>query len=508
MLLPTAPDFLQLQAERRGAAGGLVLAGRPVSFGDLALAARALAAVLVRRGVGGGAPVAVLAGNVPAMPVMLYAVWGTGGIAVPVSVRATAGEVARLLEHARVRLLLCDEARAETGREAAAAAGAAALVCRPVPPLAPRQLRRGPTRARRPLAPRPEHVAAIAYTSGSSGEPKGVVLTHHNLLWATLACAQARGDTADGVGACMSPLSHVPVLVSHLLCRVLLGQRAVLFERFDVGSVLEAVERCGITDLPLIGGMVHDVVRLADVPAAARASVRKISVGGAPTPMESKRRLVELFPDAEMIEAYGQTESTDGVLMSRGRDVLVREGTVGRMNPHVHVSIQRCDGSLAADDEEGEIVVGGPTVMQGYHRNPRATAAALRGGWLHTGDLGRRDRDGYFHLTGRVKDLIITGGENVTPLEVEEVLRLHPDVADVAVIGTPHPRWGEQVTAIVVRRTGAALDAEALAIFAGERLAGFKKPRRIEFVATLPRNAYNKVQTHVLKQQFGGPAPA
>jgi acyl-CoA synthetase (AMP-forming)/AMP-acid ligase II len=250
--------------------------------------------------------------------------------------------------------------------------------------------------------------------------------------------------------------------------------------------------------------MVHDVAALSDVPAAARASVRKISVGGAPTPMESKRRLAALFPDAEMIEAYGQTESTDGVLMSRGRVVLEREGTVGRMNPHVHVAIRRADGMLAADDEEGEIVVGGPTVMQGYHRNPRSTAVALRQGWLHTGDLGRRDRDGYFFLTGRVKDLIITGGENVTPLEVEEVLRLHPDVTDVAVIGTPHARWGEQVTAVVVKRIGAALDADELMRFAGGRLAGFKKPRRIEFVATLPRNAYNKVQTHVLKAQFAG----
>jgi acyl-CoA synthetase (AMP-forming)/AMP-acid ligase II len=301
----------------------------------------------------------------------------------------------------------------------------------------------------------------------------------------------------------MSPLSHVPVLVSHLLCRVLLGATAVLVEKFDVDAVLDAVVRHAITDLPLIGGMVHDVVRLAEVPAPVRASVRKISVGGAPTPMDSKRRLVALFPDAEVIEAYGQTESTDGVLMSRGRVVLEREGTVGRMNPHVHVAIRRPDGRAAADDEEGEIAVRGPTVMQGYHRNPAATAAALRDGWLRTGDLGRRDGDGYFYLTGRVKDLIITGGENVTPREVEEALRLHPDVADVAVIGTPHPRWGEQVTAVVVKRLGAALGADELAAFAATRLAGFKKPRRIEFVASLPRNAYNKVQTHLLKEQLG-----
>jgi fatty-acyl-CoA synthase len=142
--------------------------------------------------------------------------------------------------------------------------------------------------------------------------------------------------------------------------------------------------------------------------------------------------------------------------------------------------------------------------MARYHRDVRATEAALRGGWLHTGDVGRRDGDGWFYITGRLKDLIITGGENVTPAEVEDVLRTHPDVADVAVIGTPHPRWGEQVTAIVVPRDGARPDADALVAFAGERLAGFKKPRRIEFVVTLPRNAVNKVQTSVLRERFGG----
>jgi acyl-CoA synthetase (AMP-forming)/AMP-acid ligase II len=263
------------------------------------------------------------------------------------------------------------------------------------------------------------------------------------------------------------------------------------------------VARHGITDVPLIGGMVYDVVGMGSVPEDVRRAVEKVSVGGAPTPMESKRKLGEIFERAEIIEAYGQTESTDGVLMARGRSVLEREGTVGRVNPHVIVALQRPDGAPAADGDEGEIVIGGPTVMGGYYRNREATDAALRDGWLRTGDLGRRDADGYFYLTGRVKDLIITGGENVSPLEVEEVLRTHPDVADVAVIGTPHPRWGEQVTAIVVRRAGTLIDGDGLAAFAGSRLAGFKKPRRVEFVAALPRNAYNKVQTHVLKQEFG-----
>jgi len=504
LLLPTAPAMLRHQAARRGEEAGVVFAGHTVPFGELADAAAELSAWLARRGIGAGHPVGLMAANTPAYVAMLYAIWGLGGVIVPISTRSTATEAARLLDHARAGALLCDPRRAEVAQEAARAAGVASLACKPLPPLAPRLLTRGGRRrAATAQAPTPERVAAIAYTSGSTGAPKGVTLTHGNFLWSTLACAQARGDTPDGVGACLSPLTHVPVLVSHLLCRIVMGAQAVLLEKFDLSAVLEAAERHAVTDLPLIGGMVFDVISRGDVPEAARRSVRKVSVGGAPTPMASKRQLAEIFPQAEVIEAYGQTESTDGVLMARGTSVFDREGTVGRMNPHVHVAIRRADGSFAGPDEEGEIVVAGPTVMQRYHRDTAGTAAALREGWLHTGDLGCRDGDGFFFVTGRVKHLIITGGENVSPAEVEAVLRLHPEVADVAVIGTPHPRWGEQVTAVVVRRDGGMVDAAALERFAGTRLAGFKRPRRVEFVGALPRNAYNKVETHLLRRQFG-----
>jgi acyl-CoA synthetase (AMP-forming)/AMP-acid ligase II len=293
--------------------------------------------------------------------------------------------------------------------------------------------------------------------------------------------------------------------VSHLLCRILAGASAVLLEKFDLDALLTTVERHGVTDLPLIGGMVFDVVTMGSVSASVRRVVRKVSVGGAPTPMDAKRKLAAIFDQAEIIEAYGQSESTDGVAMARGTSVFDHPGTVGRANPYVAVAIRRSDGTLAADGEEGEIVIGGPTVMGGYYRNRAATVAAVRDGWLHTGDLGRRNDAGYFFITGRVKDLIITGGENVSPVEVEDVLRKHPDVADVAVIGTPHPKWGEQVTAVIVPRTGANVEAAALTDFAGARLAGFKKPRRVEIVDALPRNAANKVQVHLLRQRFAQP---
>jgi len=504
LLLPTSPQFLRLQGQRRGAHGGLRFAGTQVTYPELAASVDALAAWLTQRGLGGGDYVGVLAANEPALVVMLFAVWGIGAVAVPLGVRATADEVASRLIHARARALLCDRARGALAREAATAAGIAAFAGAAAAPVHPRILRRGVTR-RRPPAPRTpgaDTLAVLAYTSGTTAAPKAAMLTHANLLWSASACATARGDRAEGVGACLAPLTHTPVLVSHLLSRILLGATAVLFERFDVGTLLEALPRHGITDLPLVGGMLFDLLALKHIPAAVRRSVEKVSVGGATTPLAAKCRLARMFGRAEIIEAYGQSESTDGVTMTRGHSAIERPGTVGLVNPYVHVAVQRPDGSITAVEEEGEIVVSGPTVMSGYYRDNAGTAAALRNGWLHTGDLGYRDRDGFLFVSGRLKEIIISGGENVSPAEVEAALRAHPDIEDVAVIGTPHPRWGEQVTAVIVRRSGARIAPAALTDFAGKRLASFKTPRRIEFVDHLPRNAMNKVNSTVLRQTF------
>lgn len=447
---------------------------------------------------------------------MYYAVWGIGAVAVPISIRSTAEEIAHLLEHSRAGGLLCDGERRDVARGAGRAAGVAVYSCEPrFPgsrssgwtadfPVRAQVVARGRSNRSAPArAPRADDLASITYTSGTTGSPKGVMITHGNLLWSSLACSQARGDRPQTVGAVVSAMTHTPVLVSHVLCRILLGSTIVVFPRFDAGSVLAAVERHGITDLSFIGGMVFDVLAVKTVSDGARRVVEKVAVGGAPTPMAAKRALAAMFDRAEIIEAYGQSEATDSVTMTRGTSVFEREGTAGRANPHVIVAIRRSGGSLAAADEEGEVVIGGPTVMRGYYRNRAATARALRDGWLHTGDRGRLDADGYLYLTGRIKDLIITGGENVAPREVEDVLRRHPDVADVAVIGTPHPRWGEQVTAVVVRRPGSSVDGDALAEFAGRSLSGFKKPRRVEFVDELPRNAARKVLVNALKERFG-----
>ncbi len=501
--LPTTLNFLSVQARRRGVCGGLRFRDQHVSFGALHDAAADLAKRLAARGLGKGDHIGMMMANEPALVAAKYAIWSIGAVVVPISARSTEPEASHLLSHSRCRFVLCDPDRAEVAKNAARAVKVGAMVCEPTLPLQPRILHKRSMVVRRGGAPSSDGLAVIAYTSGTTGSPKGVMMTHDNLLWAALTCSTARGDDADTVGACLSPLTHTPVFVSHLLCRILHGSTAVLLEKFDTAATLAAVEQHAITDLTLIGGMVFDVTQLGSVPEQIRRSVRKVTVGGTATPMESKRSLANIFAGADVIEAYGQSESTNGVTMARGGSVFAHPGTVGRMNPYLIAGVMRPDGHHADVDEEGEIVVSGPTLMKGYYRNRQATAAALRDGWLHTGDLGRRDSDGYFYITGRVKDLIITGGENVSPAEVEEVLRDHPAVADVAVIGTPHPRWGEQVTAIVVVAPGKTLDGAALSDYAGSRLAGFKKPRRVEFVDVLPRNAANKVQTGVLKERFG-----
>lgn len=503
-LLLSTPAFLRLQAQRCRDRGGIIYDDIHAPFGVVADAAEAAAAWLVRRGIGAGDPVALLAGNTPALVAWQFGIWAVGGVVVPVGSRSTAGEAAALLQHSRCRLLVADDRNVELAREVAIQAGVPAGVS-PAGALAfkPLVLRRATAvAAHAAREPRPSDLAVIAYTSGTTGKPKGVLLGHDNLLWSALACSTARGDEAGGVALCLSPLTHTPVLVSHLLCRILAGQTAVLAGRFDVDALLDGIVRHGVTDVPLIAGMVFQLIERGAVPEAARRSVARVSVGGAATPMDAKHDLAGLFPAADVIEAYGQTESTDGVAMARHGSVFTRPGTIGRANPYVAVDVLRADGSRAEADESGEIAVSGPTVMRGYLRDAAATAAAVRDGWLRTGDLGHRDADGYLFITGRAKDLIITGGENVSPLEVEAVLRRHPAVADVAVIGTPHPRWGEQITAVIVRAPGALVDADAIRSFAGDHLAGFKKPRRVEFVTALPRNAANKVQTALLREQL------
>jgi long-chain acyl-CoA synthetase len=381
-----------------------------------------------------------------------------GGGLVPLSPRLTEPEADALLAHAAVAATLDVDGRSGARTIAARTRGSAA---------------KAETGS--------DALAAIAYTSGTTGRPKGVELTHANLLWAAAAVAKTRRDGERSVAAAMSPLCHVPVFVSHYLARLLTGGTVIL-GAFEAERVVRLVREQGVTDLPLVPAMVEP---LLDADPSGAESLVKITVGSAHTPMRVKQELAARFPRAEILEAYGQTETTDGLTMTIGREALERPGTVGRAHALVGVAILSPESDVRAAGEPGEIAARGPTIMRGYLDDPERTAEALRDGWLRTGDLGRLDENGYLFITGRTKELIISGGENVSPEEVETgspgIPRspMWPSSGSLTTLGSrSRRRWWRAPTS---RSTSSASSRGAS--------SPFKLPRELVVVARLPRTS-------------------
>jgi malonyl-CoA/methylmalonyl-CoA synthetase len=348
---------------------------------------------------------------------------------------------------------------------------------------------------------RPEDPALIGYTSGTTGTPKGAVLSHGNLLASSESVRLAWRWTGDDRLVLALPLFHIHGLGVGLHGTLLAGASAVLLPRFDPDAVLDAV---AAHDATLFFGVPTMYARLADSPRLAELGRLRLCVSGsAPLPPALFDRLAD-GSGQRVLERYGMTET--GMNVSNPYDGERRPGTVGFPLPGVELRLaaQGTGGvpptSAAGAATVGEVHLRGPNVFGGYWGRPDATAAAFtEDGWFKTGDIGEHDPDGYLRLVGRARDLIITGGLNVYPREVEDVLLEHPGVAEVAVAGTPDPEWGEVVTAWIVPTPAAPRPPEDdLGGFAAERLAGFKCPRRFVFVDALPRNALGKVLRHQL----------
>jgi malonyl-CoA/methylmalonyl-CoA synthetase len=349
----------------------------------------------------------------------------------------------------------------------------------------------------------PGDPALIGYTSGTTGTPKGAVLSHANLLASSESVRLAWRWTADDRLVLALPLFHIHGLGVGLHGTLLAGASAVLLPRFDPGAVLDATAAHGAT---LFFGVPTMYARLADSPRLAGLGRLRLCVSGsAPLPPAVFERLAA-GSGQRVLERYGMTET--GMNVSNPYDGERRPGTVGFPLPGVELRLARARGTegvppttAARAARVGEIELRGPNVFGGYWGRPEETAAAFTAdGWFRTGDIGEHDAAGYLRLVGRARELIITGGLNVYPREVEDVLREHPAVADVAVAGVPDAEWGEVVTAWVVpaRSTAPPADAELLG-FAAERLARFKCPRRVVVVDALPRNALGKVLRHELR---------
>ncbi|MGH9036194.1 MAG: acyl-CoA synthetase [Acidimicrobiia bacterium] len=349
-------------------------------------------------------------------------------------------------------------------------------------------------------------VAWLIYTSGTTGQPKGAMLTHRNLLTAVVSTALEWHLSPDDVALFVFPLCHVAAFVP--VMHHLRGSTVVLGARFDPGEFLAAIERHRVTHAGLAPTMINFLLRDPGCETADTSSIRMMPYGASAIAPDLLARAMERFGPV-FVQGYGMTELAGNVLVLGQDDHIVGlksepEVLKAAGRPNSLCQVRLVDDALAdvAVGEVGEIVVRGDQVTPGYWRAPDATAEAFAGGWFHTGDLGRADADGRFYVVDRKKDMIVTGGENVYPREVEDVLAGLPGVLEATVIGLPDPVWGEAVTAVVVPADGADPTEEDVTARCRSQVAGFKVPRRVLFTDSLPRNAAGKVLKRQLRDRY------
>ncbi len=344
--------------------------------------------------------------------------------------------------------------------------------------------------------------AALIYTSGTTGAPKGVILTHRNYLFDVAQFVRATEMTEQDRFLCILPLFHVNGQVVTTLGPLYSGGSMVLMEKFsprDFFTTLERFRATVFSAVPTIYAILLNA-KEAEARDPDLSSLRFCICGAAPMPAALFQKFEEKF-HAFILEGYGLSEGTcvSSVNPLGGKRKI---GSIGIPLPDQEMKIfNRRDEELPVG-EVGEIVIRGENVMAGYFNNPMATEETLRGGWLHTGDLGYRDEEGYFFISGRKREMIIRGGENIYPKEIEEVLYRHPDLQEAAVVGLPDPVWGEEVAAFIIPKAGVTLTAEAIVSYCQEHLAKFKCPKEVFFVSAFPKTATGKIQKGKLREEY------
>ena len=448
-----------------------------------------------------GDRVGLLMTNAPEYVEILWAAWWAGLAVVPVNAKLHPKEAEYILDHSgtRVCFVTPDLAGSVAGCERIIVVGSAEY----------RRLHAGDDQPAVADAA-PDDLAWLFYTSGTTGRPKGVMITHRNLLAMTL-CYFADVDRigADDCIIHAAPMSHGSGLYG--LPHVLRGAKQVIpasggFDAAEIFALARAHPGVAMFAAPTMVKRLIDHARAADPPLDG---VKTIVYGGGPMYLADIQDALAVMGQ-RFVQIYGQGESPM-TITALGRHHfadsahprhLERLASVGVAQSGIEVRIADENDNAVPPGTPGEVLVRGDAVMKGYWRNPEATAATLRGGWLYTGDVGALDADGFLTLMDRSKDLIISGGSNIYPREVEETLLRHPDVHEVSVVGRPHPEWGEEVVAFVVRRAGASVDAEALDRVCLDQIARFKRPRVYRFVDSLPKNNYGKVLKTDLRAQL------
>ncbi|MFG1960338.1 long-chain fatty acid--CoA ligase [Nonomuraea sp. NPDC049028] len=467
-----------------------VFEGRAVTYAEVHTRTTKLAARLREAGVRPGDRVAYLGTNHPALAETMFATHLLGGIFVPLNFRLAAPEIAYMLGDCEPSVLI-------HAPECAEVVGALPEV----PPLlvsdyesflaegdpAPIDVRVGL-----------DDIALILYTSGTTGRPKGAMLSHANLVWNTYNMLIGVDVTSEEMTLISAPLFHVAALNQTLLPTFAKGGCSVIMPSWDVDGCYDLIEKHGITWMFGVTAMFAAFARSPRWATADLSSLRNLMSGGAPIPPA----LIRVYQERGLVfcQGYGLTETAPGATFLEAGQSVRKVGSAGVPVFFADVRVVRPDLTDAAVGERGEVLVQGPNVTPGYWQNPSATAAAFaEGDWLRSGDVGTFDAEGHLYIVDRVKDMFISGGENVYPAEVEGVLFEHPAVAEVAVVGVPDETWGEVGRAFVVG--GAAVTADELREFLDGRLARYKIPRYFDLVDELPRTGSGKIQKARLRDR-------
>ncbi|MGH2728788.1 MAG: long-chain-fatty-acid--CoA ligase [Actinomycetota bacterium] len=493
-------------AARLGDKPAFLFQDQAITYADLDREIDRAAAGFAALGIKPGDRVGVLVHNIPHFVYAYQGLARAGAVTIPLNTMYTADEVSYILADADARAVVVSAPFAGTVdglrdtlhmlEHIIVAGGAAPIGAMTWEQMVGRAVGDPPT-----LDPGPDDLAVLAYTSGTTGRPKGAMLTHENLLanLDQMSKVPVLAETEDDVVLLALPLFHIYALNVILGLTMRAGATAVLMERFDAVGSLENVERHGVT---VLFGAPPMFIAWLNTPGVERYDLSKVRLavsGAAPLPaavLEDFRRKLGIT----IWEGYGLTETAPGVT-SNAMGEEAKPGSIGRSLPGIEVRIIDASGDDVEEGDPGEIIVRGPNVFRGYWRQEEATADVLADGWMHTGDVGYADADGYIFLVDRVKDLIIVSGFNVYPREVEDAIFRHPKVAEAAVVGIPHPYTGEAVKAFVVLKPGESATEEEILEFCKRSLARFKCPQVVEFVKELPHLPTGKVLRRLLRDE-------
>lgn len=489
-------EILRLAARRASEKTAIIADGRRLDFREYDQLANRFANFLIARGVGPGDRIATVLFNGPDYGVVHFGNARAGSVLVHIPPLYAAAEIAEIVERTRPRLLVVDAAvQDRIGPEVRSAVPAVMVAGSPDFEDALAVVSdRPPVRAIDPAAP-----VAMTFTGGTTGRPKGAVVSHNARYVSAASTAREHRITEEDVVGVVVPMFHAVGLMIWYQAAILRGSTSVILRRWDPAEFIAATERHGISSVFLVPVQVRDLLRCPAFNRKRLASLKNIGVGGAPTPPGLIEECRDALPHCGYTDHYGQSE-TGPLTILKPEETEAHPGTVGRPAEGVELRIVDADGNPVPAGTVGELATRGPYLMEGYFEDEGETARYFRDGWGRTGDLGRADKDGYVTLVGRSREIIISGGFNIHPSEVETALASHPAVEDCTVFGVPDDRWGEAPIAYVV--AGADVSAEDLIAHCTDRLARYKRPREIVFAPTIPRTPSGKVRKPLLRSAY------